>query len=339
MQACFEIVVLGCGGGPWEANTTGLLVRSRVVPLGENSFLAVDGGVHLSAVTSILQNSRDSECFGPLQGRSAATMAEHVVQRMVSCIAITHPHLDHLAGFIINTAGLTPNTRRTIAGLAPTIDHIKQHIFNDVIWPNLSTESCNGRPGADLVGFLRLREREYLPLAGGLELAGWPVTHGTSGIGTTEAAAYTSSAFFIRDSHSGRQVLVFGDVEADSVSTQPRNRGVWEAAADLHVQDKLAACLIECSFDERPAYTPLWGHLSPTHLMQEMQVLAGEVQRLGGERAMPLCGLTVIIIHVKDEVEVGYMGNRVAGSIRRLESQMQLGIALHLAVQGEVIRL
>lgn len=39
-----------------------------------------------------------------------------------------------------------------------------------------------------------------------------------------QKCVYNSSVFFIRDSATGKEILVFGDVEPDSVSLSPRNR-------------------------------------------------------------------------------------------------------------------
>ena len=69
-----------------------------------------------------------------------------------------------------------------------------------------------------------------------------PVSHGCG----PNDDAYDSTALFIVDQSSGREVLFFGDVEPDSVSTQPRNRAVWKAAAPLIASGALSTIFIEC---------------------------------------------------------------------------------------------
>lgn len=59
-----------------------------------------------------------------------------------------------------------------------------------------------------------------------------------------------SSAFFIREQHSGREIIIFGDVEPDSISVEPRNKRVWEAAAPRIASGKLRAIFIECSYTD-----------------------------------------------------------------------------------------
>lgn len=86
-----------------------------------------------------------------------------------------------------------------------------------------------------------------------------------------------SSAFFIREQHSGREIIIFGDVEPDSISVEPRNRRVWEAAAPRIASGKLRAIFIECSYTDDVEDESLYGHLCPRHLVAELKVLASEV--------------------------------------------------------------
>lgn len=91
------------------------------------------------------------------------------------------------------------------------------------------------------------------------------------------ACVYDSSAFFIRDEESGREILVFGDVEPDSISLIPRTARVWADAARKIVAGTLSAIFIECSYDDSQPDETLFGHLAPRHLIAELQVLADKV--------------------------------------------------------------
>jgi hypothetical protein len=90
-------------------------------------------------------------------------------------------------------------------------------------------------------------------------------------------ATVESSAFFIRDSHTGNEIIIFGDVEPDCVSLDPRNKRVWEAAAPKIATGKLRAIFIECSYDDSVEDASLYGHLCPRHLIAELTMLAGKV--------------------------------------------------------------
>ena len=109
--------------------------------------------------------------------------------------------------------------------------------------------------------------------------------------------ALDSTAFFITNEKTGKDVLFFGDVEPDSISQYPRNLQVWRHAAARYVQGALSAMFLECSFPvsgpsrllrlatmewilTSPLFQAahptrfLYGHLSVGHLFEEMKALA-----------------------------------------------------------------
>lgn len=92
--------------------------------------------------------------------------------------------------------------------------------------------------------------------------------------------AIDSSAFFLRDDHTGSEVLIFGDVEPDSLSLSQRNIQVWTDAASKIANGLLLGVLIECSYDNSQSDETLFGHLNPRHLIAELKVLAGKVKAL-----------------------------------------------------------
>ncbi|KAI0480189.1 cAMP phosphodiesterase class-II [Xylariaceae sp. FL0804] len=347
-----QVIVLGSGGGPQENNVTALLVRSLRSGWTRGSVVALDAGVHLSAITRILEETQPeglgSEVplphtlgSGPFAGMelksaSASANAGHITRHLIDTYLITHPHLDHISGFVINTAGLPGARPKRLAGLPSTISAFKQHIFNNVIWPNLSDENN----GAGLVTYQRLVEggspalgegdgKGYLEITDGLTVKIFSVSHGhciekhshrgstsssrygsvdastmpsprgapgsnaasgptflrNSGIGQSggnpekdSICVYDSSAYFIRDASTGREVLMFGDVEPDTISLSPRNLGIWQEAAPRVAHGNLAAIFIECSYDDSQTDDRLFGHLTPRYIIQEMEVLAAEVE-------------------------------------------------------------
>ena len=254
---------------------------------------------------------------------TAKANAAHFVRNLITTYLITHPHLDHISGFVINTAGFQHTSRpKRLAGLPSTIDAFKTHIFNDIIWPNLSDEDG----GVGLVSYMRLAEggnlaigegesRGYIEVCDGLAVKSWSVSHGKcmhnhskrgSGSGNTQEAftesfsrrqsqnimtpggmqnymhpgycVTESSAFFLRDDHSGDEILIFGDVEPDSLSLSPRTAQVWTDAAPKVANRTLKGILIECSYDESQSDETLFGHLAPRHLIEELSVLADKVR-------------------------------------------------------------
>ncbi|KAF2665512.1 hypothetical protein BT63DRAFT_67470 [Microthyrium microscopicum] len=382
-----QVICLGSGGGPSEDNVSGLLVRSTSSKWGKGSILAVDAGSHLAAITRILnthfplvapkravsETDSDSQgqetpdpgtilSEGPFAGlsfphASARANAVHVVREHVSTYLITHPHMDHFSGFAINTACYHNTARpKRFAALPFTVNAIKTHIFNDIIWPNLTDEDS----GVGLVTFQRLTEggnvilgdgesSGYIEVCDGLAVKGFRVSHGTcashpphnpapdpsrrgsipngsippdtphwhppaprdpshstsvrtpiseltprrlsafnvstpptpyappqppSVTQAQDAVVVDSSAYFIRAEPSGRQILVFGDVEPDSLSMLPRTHIVWAEAARKIAEGALAAVFIECSYSDSQPDAVLFGHLAPRHLIAELSVLA-----------------------------------------------------------------
>jgi hypothetical protein len=85
---------------------------------------------------------------------------------------------------------------------------------------------------------------------------------------------YDSSAYFIRDIATGREVLIFGDVEPDAISLSPRNHQVWTDAAPKIVSGLLTAIFIECSYSDSQQDDQLYGHLAPRYLIEELRTLA-----------------------------------------------------------------
>lgn len=89
-------------------------------------------------------------------------------------------------------------------------------------------------------------------------------------------ATVESSAFFIRDHHDN-EVIVFGDIEPDSISLDPRNKRIWDVTAPKVTAGDLRAIFIECSYDDSAEDSSLYGHLCPRHLITELKVLAAKV--------------------------------------------------------------
>jgi cAMP phosphodiesterase len=89
---------------------------------------------------------------------------------------------------------------------------------------------------------------------------------------------YDSSAYFIQDPATHREVLIFGDVEPDSLSLSPRNLQIWQEAAPKFAAGNLRAIFIECSYEDSQSNDRLFGHLKPLFVIEELHVLAGEVE-------------------------------------------------------------
>ncbi|KAJ5774903.1 Cyclic-AMP phosphodiesterase class-II [Penicillium paradoxum] len=351
--ATFQVIVLGPTGGPREDNVTGILVRATSTKWSSNSVVAVDAGTLLAGIVRLLedhmpkcQTEGDIVTSGPLQGlelpyETPEANAAHVFRELIGAVLITHPHLDHVSGLVINTPILEAgNEPKPVAALPSVLTALKNHIFNDIIWPNLSDEDG----GAGLLTYQRLVEggnprfgrgdsRGYVRACSGLSTKCLKLSHGrckqryhaesgthhrigsmvfadhqfvpsrSLSVDHREAAFYSpsqssrsmatsikdspmatveSSAFFLRDHRSGSEIIVFGDLEPDSVSGETHNRRVWEAAAPKIASGSLQAIFIECSYNDSTDDAYLYGHMCPRHLVAELTVLASKVMEVRG---------------------------------------------------------
>lgn len=91
---------------------------------------------------------------------------------------------------------------------------------------------------------------------------------------SSNSATMDSTAFFLTNKQTKQEVLFFGDVEPDCVSRTPRNRRVWQHAASRFARGRLNTVFLECSFPAAQPTEFLWGHLSTSHLYDELKVLA-----------------------------------------------------------------
>lgn len=264
-----------------------------------------------------------------LHSKTAGAAAVQILRELIPTYLISHPHLDHVSGLAINTASFQHTaSRKLIAGLPSTVEAIKEHIFNDIMWPNLSDEDG----GVGLVSYQRLQEggsvavgfgdgTGYIEICEGLTVKCQSISHGKCSQNHTHRGSYPSivdhsqhystsrrgsrastpppmshdrkygyhgqrgciidsTAFFLRDEPTGKEVLIFGDVEPDSISLSPRTHIVWADAAPKIANGSLVGILIECSYDDSQPDKALFGHLNPKHLVAELQILAEKVAAL-----------------------------------------------------------
>ncbi|PGH28187.1 hypothetical protein AJ80_00077 [Polytolypa hystricis UAMH7299] len=352
----FQVIVLGSTGGPREDIVTGLLARSTATKWSKDSVVAVDGGTLLAGISRIFERdmpdlgeneqSKGGKAVmaqGPFAGLELPNLtthanAAHVFRNLIASVLVTHPHLDHVSGLAMNTPLVEAESGpKAVAALPSTIAALRNHIFNDITWPNLSDEDG----GAGLITYQRLVDggnprlgrgegRGYVKACEGIITKCLSISHGRCGqrynpdtgkhhraestvfatesfflpsrrvsIDTQEPSSYTpttqhlsvnsnrntptalatveSSAFFLRETHTGTEIIIFGDMEPDSISLEPRNEKIWDAAAPKIVSGTLRAIFVECSFPDSVDDNSLYGHLCPRHLIAELKVLAGKV--------------------------------------------------------------
>ncbi|KAI0327160.1 hypothetical protein GY45DRAFT_1160096 [Cubamyces sp. BRFM 1775] len=278
----FDLFVLGCGGGPYEDNLSSYFLKASDASW-KDGVIALEAGSALGALRKLLATRAD---VFAIEAESVEKLTPAEVYSWIQCYLITHPHLDHLSGLVLS-AGSAPRTSVPVYGTQYTLEAISE-IFSGKVWPALA--SWTKEPDKPLLLSPLSPEDGYVALTDTISVRTMPISHGQS-LTTTDtpsrtpsshspnshkAEPYASSAFFLRHIPSAHELLFFGDVEPDSLSSRPQTRDVWRTAAPK-IPHALSALFIECSWPAGRPDALLYGHLSPAHLASELSVLAREV--------------------------------------------------------------
>jgi cAMP phosphodiesterase len=261
-QPAFTVVPLGVKGGLAEGNLSAYLVAAA----GTSSYVALDAGSLRPGVEKAIAN-----------GVFTAPAAE-VLTRYIKGYCISHPHLDHVAGLLLNAPDDTP---KPIYGLAACLATVQQDYFNWQAWPNFAD---GGRaPALGKYHLRTLTPGQPMPLdSTALSVQAFVLSHG---------APYQSTAFLVRSHDS--YLLYLGDTGADEIEKTHHLRDLWQAVAPLVQRHALKAIFIEASYSNAQPPTQLFGHLTPALLLQELAALG----QLTGPRY--LRGLPVVVTHLK----------------------------------------
>jgi cAMP phosphodiesterase len=282
-QTSFRIVPLGILGGADESNLSAYMLAPR----GSNNYICLDAGTVHYGIEKAVAN------------KTFTVPANVVLRQYINGYFISHAHLDHLAGMVMNSPD---DTSKNIYGLQSTLETIKTHYLTWESWANFADEG--GAP--------QLKKYHYKPLEPGsettventeMQITAFPLSHSN----------LTSTAFLVRSADS--YVLYLGDTGADEMEKSQNMHKLWAAVAPLVKAKKLKAIMIEVSFSNEQPDKSLFGHLTPRLLMNEM----GELEKLAG---VSLKSLNVVITHLKPPYK----------SIKKIKEQLKAGnhLGLHI---------
>ncbi|MEO6313691.1 MAG: 3',5'-cyclic-nucleotide phosphodiesterase [Chitinophagaceae bacterium] len=288
----FKVVPLGVKGGSDESNLSAYMLAAA----GSNDYVCMDAGtVHYG-----IQKAISAGIFrGPVQT---------VLKNNIKGYLISHPHLDHVAGLIINSPD---DTTKNIYALPFCTDVLKEKYFSWKSWANFADDG--EKP--------LLNKYHYRVLAPGHEI---PVANTTLAVTAYELShsnPFKSTAFLVRSGDA--YLLYLGDTGADSSEHANNLLLLWQRIAPLLKEKKLKALFIEVSFDNAQPENLLFGHLTPALLMREMNILSS----LAGEAAMHQ--LPVIITHEK------FGGIRESLIKKQLFALNAVGVKLIFPVQAK----
>jgi 3',5'-cyclic-nucleotide phosphodiesterase len=211
-----DLRVIGCHGGETPRHrTSAFLIDDR---------LAIDAGSLTSGVD--------------LKGQCA-----------LEAVLVSHAHLDHVRDLAMLTDNRLQNRARPliVASTRPTLAALREHFFNDLLWPDFTRIPSKRRP---CVRLLELRPERPVAVAG-YEVCAVPVSH------SIDCCAFTVRA------PSG--------VLAYSGDTGPTDR-LWRV---LNATEGLRALLLEVSFpNEEGRLARISGHHTPESMARDLRKLA-----------------------------------------------------------------
>ncbi len=304
MKEAFQVIVLGSTGGPRENNLSGYLFS----PVDTEEWIALDAGSLLGGIdVALVQNSLRHVSF---RDKKLTPAAEMLTKKVLSFL-LSHAHLDHILGLVINSQIDSP---KTILGIDPTIDNLRDHIFNGLIWPNYGSEGVE--PMIRLYTYVRLslHKRHKIPRSS-LNVEAFLLSH---------PHGYPSTAFLIE--HNDLFFLYIGDTSSDLLEPEKHLTRIWERIAPLIQTKKLRGIMLECSYTHAQAAQVVYGHLDPSLMLKELH-------RLQEIAATPLEGFKVTVTHRKELLHQGV--DAIAQIQKELLELNDLGISFVFPKQGE----
>jgi cAMP phosphodiesterase len=220
-----SLLILGCSGGiSKDLRTTSFLLNETIL---------IDAGTGVGDLTLDQLKKIDS-------------------------LFLTHSHLDHICSlpFMLDAVGMNRSKPLIVFGISETIKALKDHIFNNVIWPDFTKIPSPENP---CIVFKTIEVGQTISIDQ-VQLSALPVNHSIPGNG-----------YWI---DSGEGALVFsGDTGPCAAFWNAVNEQAKEEV-DNKGNDYLKHLIIETSFtDAEQKLAKLSGHYHPEMLANDLQGL------------------------------------------------------------------
>jgi len=258
----FTIIPLGVKGGDDESNLSSYMIA----PKGSENYVCLDAGTINAGIQKAIE-------YKSLRG-----ISEEIQRKQIKGYLISHAHLDHVAGLIINSPA---DTSKNIYGIPSVLNILRDKYFTWDAWANFANEG--EKPQLKKYTYFPLIEGNTYPLDGTeMKVRAFELSHGNP---------YKSTAFLI--SHNDSYVLYLGDTGADEIEKSDKLANLWQTISPLVNQGQLKAIFLEVSFPNEQPDKQLFGHLTPKLFYSELSKL----ESLTNEKAFKR--ISFIVTHTK----------------------------------------
>ena len=258
----FDLIPLGIYGGEQEDNLSAYLVGAPK----DSAFLCLDAGTINTGIRKAIQL------------KSLYGTEETILHNQIKGYFISHGHLDHLSGLIINSPA---DSKKNIFAIAPVLQILQNHYFINDTWINFADQGQKPILG----------KYHYSEMQEGIELPAQNTPFFLTAYELSHVNPYKSSAVLVR--HNDHYLLYLGDTGADRVEKTDQLEKLWKNIAPLIKKGQLNTILIEVSFPNNQAENLLFGHLTPNLLLEELNKLKEKTGR------NDLKGLNIVVTHRK----------------------------------------
>lgn len=295
-KTAFQVVPLGVKGGIDEKNLSAYLLA----PSNTKDYICLDAGTINSGIEKAIEN------------KVFKVPTSEVLRKYIKGYLISHAHLDHVSGLIINSPA---DSSKTVYATNKCMEMMENHYFNDQTWANFGDQG---------IGF-PLKKYHFQTLTIAEET---PVTNTTMTVkafSLSHVNPFESTAFLIKNEND--YILYLGDTGPDAVEKSNNLLELWKAIAPLIQSKKLKGIFIEVSFPNEQPDQFLFGHLTPKYLMNELH----ELEKLAGKNS--LNGFKIVVTHLKPPAK------NIKLIKEQLKKQNDLGLKFIFPEQGKYFEL
>jgi cAMP phosphodiesterase len=302
LKAKFDLIFLGDSK---ESNQlSGILIASSK----SSNYISIDAGAIDKGISHAIEDvSIEDSFFENEEEKENWILKEHVKAHLIS-----RSHLNHLAALVMYSS---IDGCKNIYAVDETINNIRDHLFNWVIWPNYADE---GR-----LPHLKRYHYVRLPVEKSLQI---PKTKfRVEPFLLRDSSGQPSTCFFIEC--EGEYFVYFGNACIDSYASESQLTKVWKRVAPLISQKKCHALFFEFTGSLTNLDAKVFEKKNLMNLLRGMELLAEMINPKHPQEALK--GLNIILNHTRQEQKLDSL----------LIEKNKLGVKWFFPKQGEKLTL